>query len=402
MKNLSKILILASVMLICTMETKFFSQGIEFKQGEWNNVKDLAAQEDKIIMMDVYADWCVPCKTMDKEVFKNDEVGIFYNANFINYKVDAEKGEGIKIAENYDVKYFPTILFIESSGKLIDKKMGYIAAIEFIETGKSVLNPDLRLSNLKEKYHNGIREPEFIKIYIKALASSFQDYEEVVKEYFKIQNESDWLTKDNCEIFLKYVNYPETREFQYFMKNREKCIEYSDIKTFNDKVYNTYGYYAYTKSGIWNENNLTIMFEEIRSYGVDLPRWFELRTLSDFYKAKAEWIEYFKVTKEYVDNHVDYTNKIAASGTLNNFAWDIYENMSDKKYLKQAAVWSKKSVELDENYYSLDTYACLLYKLGKYEEAEKYCKKAIKLGKQSGDDTKPTEDLLKKIEKSLD
>lgn len=384
--------------LINLISLSLFAQGIEFTESNWQSVKDKAASENKLIMVDVFADWCVPCKKMDKEVFKNDEVGKFYNANFINYKIDAEKGEGVDVSKEYDVMFFPSILYVDGSGKLIDKKVGYIAAKEFIEVGESVLNPELRLSSLQEKYQKGERDLTFLRNYINSLGMSYQDNEAVVNEYFSLQSENELISKDNLDIILKYVNKPESKVFQHFLKFHSKYTELSNSKTINDKIFNTYGYYAYMNSQSWTENDLKSMYETIKSYEVVLPKWFEMRTLSGFYQAKGDWKKYFTVVSEYVNNHFDYTDKVSASNLLNDYAWTVYENMSDKKSLKKASKWAKKSIELHENYYNLDTYACLLYKLGKFEQAKLYCKKAIKLGKEAGEDTKPSEEILKKIE----
>lgn len=385
--------------LISLISTSLFAQGIEFIQSNWQSVKERAASENKLIMVDVFADWCVPCKTMDKEVFKNEEVGKYYNANFLNYKIDAEKGEGIDLSKEYDVMFFPTILFVDGSGKLIDKKIGYIAVKDFIEVGETALNPELRLSALQEKFQKGERDLTFLRYYIKSLGSSNQDNEAVVNEYFTLQNENEWISKDNLEIILKYVNKPESKVFQHFLKNLGKYTELTKIETINDKIYNTYGYYAYINSHSWTENDVKQMFETIKSYEVTLPKWFESRILSDFYLVKGDWKKFFTTTRDYVNNYFDYTDKVSASNMLNNYAWTVYENLNDNKSLKDASKWAKKSIDLHENYYNLDTYASLLYKLGNVEQAMIYYKKAIKLGKESGADTKPTEEILKKIEK---
>ncbi|HMT12391.1 MAG TPA: thioredoxin fold domain-containing protein, partial [Ignavibacteria bacterium] len=132
-----------------------FSQGIQFTEGTWQSVKDKAAAENKLIMVDAFADWCVPCKMMAKDVFTKSEVGEFYNSTFINYQIDAEKGEGVDFAKEYQIEFYPTILYIDGSGKVVEKKIGAMSPELFLAAGKNVANPETRFSTLEEKYKAG-------------------------------------------------------------------------------------------------------------------------------------------------------------------------------------------------------------------------------------------------------
>ena len=85
----------------------------------------LAAQQEepKKIMIDVYTTWCGPCKWMAKNTFTDKAVGEYFNANFVNAKFDMEKGEGPELAQLYQVRAYPTLLFISAAGELVHRKM---------------------------------------------------------------------------------------------------------------------------------------------------------------------------------------------------------------------------------------------------------------------------------------
>ena len=68
-----------------------FSQGIQFEIGSWKEVLQKAKQENKLIFVDLYTTWCGPCKKMAAETFPQQAVGDYFNKNFVNYKIDAEK-----------------------------------------------------------------------------------------------------------------------------------------------------------------------------------------------------------------------------------------------------------------------------------------------------------------------
>jgi thioredoxin 1 len=82
---------------------------------------------------------------------------------------------------------------------------------------------------------------------------------------------------------------------------------------------------------------------------------------------------------------------------LNSISWTFYENISDKKLLSKATKWAKRSLELHEEYANADTYAALLYKTGKKNEARKAAELAIQLGKKENANYSATQDLLHKI-----
>src|ERR1035437_10956743 len=128
-KTMKKHSIIISALLISVLG---FSQGIRFEHGTWKEVLEKSKQTGKPIFVDVYTSWCGPCKKMSKEMFPLAEVGKVYNANFICYQVDAEKGDGIDIAKKYLVKAYPTFLFIKADGSLFSRSLGSMDAKSFI------------------------------------------------------------------------------------------------------------------------------------------------------------------------------------------------------------------------------------------------------------------------------
>lgn len=86
-----------------------------------------------------------------------------------------------------------------------------------------------------------------------------------------------------------------------------------------------------------------------------------------------------------------------SSEDLNSIAWDYYQESDDKEELEEAKKWVIRSIELNENYSNLDTYAALLFKTGNYKDALKKAKKAIEVAKETKKDYGDTTDLINKI-----
>lgn len=112
---------------------------INFEGGQWNAALKKADRENKIIFIDAYTHWCPPCKRMDKYVFSKSNVGNFYNKNFINVKVDMESNLGRQLERRYNIRSFPTFLFINADGTVVKRKTGYMNSSQFISLGKNAL-----------------------------------------------------------------------------------------------------------------------------------------------------------------------------------------------------------------------------------------------------------------------
>ncbi len=113
--------------------------GIQFFKGSWEEVLKESQQKSKPIFLDAYAAWCGPCRWMDNNVFPQPEVGEYYNANFINYKLDMEKGEGPKVAQMYRVTAYPTFLYLDHEGNVKYRIMGGRMTEDFIKEGKNAV-----------------------------------------------------------------------------------------------------------------------------------------------------------------------------------------------------------------------------------------------------------------------
>lgn len=137
------ILLIAFIALVYPLKSNSGSEtetGISFHQGTWKDALKMAEEEGKPIFLNISASWCGPCKKLKATTFHDEEVGRFYNANFINVMVDGEKGEGIELARKYEFRRFPSLIFIDSSGEFIAQTAGYRNPEQFVEIGKVILN----------------------------------------------------------------------------------------------------------------------------------------------------------------------------------------------------------------------------------------------------------------------
>lgn len=97
--------------------TNFSSAQIQFETKTWEEVKKIAKAQKKLIFVDVYTDWCPPCRAMDEFTFQDEEVGKYFKQNFIAFKLNPEKtASAMSFDIRYNVKGYPSYLFINPEG----------------------------------------------------------------------------------------------------------------------------------------------------------------------------------------------------------------------------------------------------------------------------------------------
>ncbi len=109
--------------------------------GQFNKVLTRAKDQGQPVMVDFFADWCVACKELDKYTYVDTSVQKELE-RFQAIKIDAtgESTDLTKLQKEYRVVGLPTVLFFDSTGRLLKDKTvtGFIEAPEMLQILKAV------------------------------------------------------------------------------------------------------------------------------------------------------------------------------------------------------------------------------------------------------------------------
>jgi thiol-disulfide isomerase/thioredoxin len=214
-KQIYSILILLIVVSFSTSNAQ-----VKFEEGTFSQMLEKAKSENKILMVDFFTDWCKWCVELDLKVYSDAEVALFANNNFINFKIDAEKGEGVGLKEKYQIPGYPTIVFLKNDETEVDRIVGYFPVKKFLQIIKD--------------YNAGINTMDFLNAKLK------EDPNDIISNYKLGEKLIDLEKKDEAKLYFQKIieNDPENKSG--YLDDAELYIAYiegskENIKQFSVK-----------------------------------------------------------------------------------------------------------------------------------------------------------------------
>jgi thioredoxin-related protein len=393
------------------------NHGIKWAMGfDWKQVIGKAKAEKKYIFLDCYTTWCAPCKRMDNEVYKNDSVGDFMNSNFICVKVQMDRtindekyikswyNDAEIINKKYGVASYPTYLFFSSDGEIVHRAGSYISPADFIAMAKRSLNPKEQYYSLLAQYKAGCKDylvmPYLIKMAKKLneqtlliqLQSDYLDYLSTLKT-------EELHSKERLEFISLVMKGTKSQFFKLFYPNGEKVNSIMgeagfSRRTTDSVIAREFINHELKKLSINQDPNWSSWFSIIKkkfnqNYAIRNILWKKVRWF-DEKKNPDSLLFYFKQLVEV--NGLDTSRLNFGDGWLNNIAY-IYvfggtgfaKGTNDTTYINAAIKWMEGVIARSSKYslqwqaMTIDTYAMLLYKATKKEQAIKWEEKAIEI-----------------------
>ncbi len=80
-----------------------------------------AKTENKLVLVDFGADWCVPCQIFEDYTIKLPNVKSYLDENYVVQHIDIESFDGIALKNYYKIKLLPTILIMDGNKNILNR-----------------------------------------------------------------------------------------------------------------------------------------------------------------------------------------------------------------------------------------------------------------------------------------
>ncbi|HEX6426421.1 MAG TPA: thioredoxin fold domain-containing protein [Niastella sp.] len=386
-------------------------KGVHFEHAlSWTEVKAKAKAENKYIFVDCFTTWCGPCKYMSTVIFPQEESGVFFNDKFVNVEVQldttAKDNDRVKswyadahaIMTQYSINAFPTYLIFAPDGRVLHRIVGGSnSAKMFINVVQEAFDTTKQYYTKLEQFEKGRRDSAFLcQLALQAHKAYDMPTGKKVAKVF-LASQPNLFTPAALNLINTYTTQSTDEYFGFLAEHASEINQVIGAGKAEKKIRT-----IFLNEGnrlAWDKNLVPDWKRVQKKIAARLPSEADeitMRIKINYYNTKRDWPKFEKAIVSYMKQYSHLMN----DGDLNSLAWNVFEHCSDMTCVSQILDWSKQLKNAKDPAF-LDTYANLLYKLGKTDDAIALEQKAHDLSpanERSG--FQSTIDKMKKGEKT--
>ena len=387
-------------------------KGVHFERDlSWSAVQAKAKAENKYIFLDCFTTWCGPCRYMSTTVFPQEESGNFFNPRFVSVQVQLDTtahdnalvknwyAAAHEIMTKYKIRAFPTFLVFAPDGHVLHRIVGSTTtAKDFITLAQAAFDSSSQYYTQLQQFHEGRRDSVFLR---RLAMQSFLVYDperEVANAYFATQ--SNLYKPAVLNLLDDFTQTSQDTGFAVFLQHAAEVDKVAGPgkaeKKVSDILIREYVYPALRTTPATEPDWKALQDTIAARFPRQAPE-VTARGKVIYCQNKNDWPHFQIAIVAYMKQ---YGNHVLPE-ELNEYAWTIFHNCPDMTCINDALDWSRRSFKDNPNPGFMDTYANILYRMGKKDDAIAWEEKALRLADEGSKASYQfTIDKMKKGEKT--
>ncbi len=338
-----------------------------------------ASERQRPLFVDVYADWCAPCKLMDEQVYTDPDVATYMNDRFVSVRLDGETEYGKEFAATYELQGFPSMFIFSPEGELISRIIGYTEADRLMTSLTNTVDNFEVVRRFRPGYEAGeLKEKQFAE-YITATRKmgNQEEAERLTMEYMKAMK-GNRLSGHDIRVIAFYLTTDDPL-WPVFSEDPGKLRKElgDDYMLAMEKAYNNTLVKAVEQEDVGLISNLS----------KELPPMIREEETSTWDLRSLPFLQYYYYTDQ-IGELVSYVNERFASDKKDDHRWlysaasqvvDMDQQYRTAEVMENAAQWFKACIDLEEQFDYYFYRGMTLFFLEKEEEAKSSFRKAESL-----------------------
>ncbi len=430
-----------------------FSTNAQVKFEEFSSFETMlsrAKKENKMVFVQVESKECAQCNDVAIKGLSGTALKEKFAINFVSTSVKQDDNLYKEIVNKANLKFYNMgSLYFDSEGNLILKINSTTSnPMAYLENADKAmaLSKNTTLKDLEAKYQQGERSKDLLLNLIQEKSKIDFDTRLLLEQYLDLLTLKEIRTMETAKLILEqgmplesrarkliYAVYPDSKVDSLFLSypleerikmnnkviasTRQGAIRFKS----RDLIYKLSNFISNThqnnfeKGNFHRQKTLVDFYKEIKdttsflhnaenfcnyslySVSIDTLKKRNVKERNEMFELRSKSSGTFSFTPFYLQY----------GSELNNLAYEFFKHTNDLEKLAKALKWSKRAMEINEalvpdesrkqNPYFMDTYASLLYRLGKKDEAIETQTKAIEILKNRNENTSNLESTLTKI-----
>lgn len=310
-----------------------------------------ASDQMLMLFVDVYANWCGPCKVMDREVYTDPAVAEYMNANYISVRMDGETDYGRVYAAEQKLEGYPSMFIFSDDGERVSRIMGFTPPEELISSLKASNEGYKKIRVYRASYLQGSLEAEGFADYISVLRDmgNQSEAEALAVEYMEQLMESKTKLSDNDIRVVAFQMDQDDPWWETFASDPDRLrrVLGEDYMLAMEKIYNNTLVKAVEEERI---DLISKMANQLAPLAEDETGAWDLRSLP--------FIQYYYYTGQNREL-IDYVDARFSTDRKDDHRWlysaasqitDMDQQYQTELLLKKGLEWYAKCIELEEHF----------------------------------------------------